>query len=37
MAEVLRKRHLDLLRFRDDPDAALLVIENSAPFADGPQ
>jgi hypothetical protein len=27
MAEVLRKRHLDLLRFRDDPDAALLVID----------
>lgn len=27
LAEVLRKRHLDLLRFRDDPDAALLVID----------
>jgi hypothetical protein len=27
MAEVPQKRHLDLLRFRDDPDAALPVID----------
>lgn len=27
IAEVLRERHLDLLRFEEDPTAALLVIE----------
>ena len=27
IADVLRRRHLDLLRFRDEPTAALLVID----------